>query len=178
MSTPACTVVGTVLDPFRVTSGDVRLLPNAADTWWAYLLSDPPTPAPASHAPSPEPRDQVAAALARERSISPQAHAGIHGDTRSRPCSTHTRSTHAHDDHARSTTRAQHGPAGPPTTHGHRDSTAATCRTGVPLSPGLPRYRRYRWRWGCHGVPAAGGRAVLGLAAGGRPGGRGRVVDG
>ena len=43
----------------------------------------------------------------RERSISPQAHAGIHGDTRSRPCSTHTRARRSRTQHHSRTARAR-----------------------------------------------------------------------
>ena len=42
-----------------------------------------------------------------ERSISPQAHAGIHGDTRSRPCSTHTRARRSRTQHHSRTARAR-----------------------------------------------------------------------
>ena len=43
----------------------------------------------------------------RERSISPRAHAGIHGDTRSRPCSTHTRARRSRTQHHSRTARAR-----------------------------------------------------------------------
>ena len=95
----------------------------------------------------------------------------------------HTTLTHAHV-HARGTHSrgAQRGPAGPPATR--TDSTWTTHRQhsdgghlphGVPLSPRLPDTHAGSG-WGV-GVPATGGRAVLGPAAGGRAGGRSGVDD-